>query len=1173
MSRIFYCLLVVLLVACLAGALPAQELLGLNNVRIPDDAQGRQQTWALIIGINYEGRQAELTDPADRMRLPILNNAKRDAEKLSEVLRKYYSSEQNKFGYYDDEHLRTILEEAATEERINDEIERLCDPNLVQPEDSVLVYFAGHALQLDDEARRFGDAVAVLPYDVKVRNGKVFGNTVGLPYDLVSKLQKIPAKHKLLVLDCCYSGEIFEMPVHRGVGFTQRSSEADDRSDRTLQGSRAFQALASCRRSQTASDGKNDHSPFSEALIDGLKRLPARTPQDRRVWASRLLFHIRPNFPDESQRPDLRNLVGEDGEFCFHPSPAASFDEFMVAASEENLLKASVASRQGNWWFDEMPWFIPSIREKIIQEYEKAQEKTRSSTVADLIDPRAIHSVAMKFLKHEDAGLDALDKMRRDHARKLLLNHASEEFKKDLISIRDELLTHSSGEGAAVEPAPSPLRGDGRKAAETEPRLKLQTADIHFLGVVQQALGDQEGAKKAYEQAINGYNDDIKKQDRTLLHMLKALCHADYGGLLLDKVKTPQAREEAAEQFQEAQRTMLQITAPAMGSDDPPGSDSKTVDQRDRAGVFHIYALCREADAWVSVKRWSKADHCFIKALDYARSFAPEHYLTAHVHRQRAWAEMAQWRIQEAERSFAESNAILGKLFLTELDLQQAGGQGVPSTVPAERPQADEAPSVAKTQGGSKAATNSLDPFALPPAYDQSLDFASKIAYVHNLHGISMAKRFQGDTPGAADDYRRLAAIVEATFSDFQKRIVDNDLNKQLLERIANTQERLGDCNLFGNPEDYDLKEALDDYRRATHRVHLFEARDVRDLWTAKLLYKQALALSLPSSVEDTELALEMCHRADEIFGQMEIPASGANLALGELTTRIVTLIHANRLDKANDVAAEQPAACELRKAIYALRDSVGASPHRDELELCLFASKVLLEHADQQERYQVLEDANLLLSFCRIALAPYGGETHESASGQTAGSESRDYLRPYYDAVMEAKLSISRKDVKELLEIQREATQGTYYVKGRNTAPVLATYVLNDECYLLVDLPYGESQCVCLAEMYDVETIRTACNAGEPLPLPRPVDRLLETWLTSAEAARREIQPALTLWEDPVRGFKHLRIEQPGEANTIATTTEKPATGQFPFRLPAKLVLPSNLSTTQTTSTSPTAP
>ncbi len=313
---------------------------------------------------------------------------------LADVLRTYYSSAADQFGYYDEAHLRMVLEDQATEERLNAEFARLADPDVVQPEDSVLVYFAGHAVRLDTESRKSGDAVAVLPYNVQLAKGEVIGNAIGLPHEMIAKkLAGIPAKHKLLVLDCCFSGEIFELPAYDGIAFKARSSEANDRSDVTLQYEPAFQALASCRRSQTASDGKQDHSPFTAALIDGLKRLPARTPRDRRVWSSRLLYHIRPSF-SENQRPDCRNLVGMDGEFCFQPAPHQSFEEFMVAASEENLLKASVASRQGNWWFNEMPWFIPSVRERIIKKYEQNEPKVRSTSVAELIDPHAIRKAA-----------------------------------------------------------------------------------------------------------------------------------------------------------------------------------------------------------------------------------------------------------------------------------------------------------------------------------------------------------------------------------------------------------------------------------------------------------------------------------------------------------------------------------------------------------------------------------------------------------------------------------------------------------------------------------------------------------------------------------------------------------------------------------------------------------
>lgn len=72
------------------------------------------------------------------------------------------------------------------------------------------------------------------------------------------------------------------------------------------------------------------------------------------------------------------------------------------------------------------------------------------------------------------------------------------------------------------------------------------------------------------------------------------------------------------------------------------------------------------------------------------------------------------------------------------------------------------------------------------------------------------------------------------------------DAEKRLLERLVNSQERLADCNLFGDPCRRDLGEAADDYRRALHACASMPAGTTRNQRRMALLYRLALALSLP---------------------------------------------------------------------------------------------------------------------------------------------------------------------------------------------------------------------------------------------------------------------------------------------------------------------------------------
>ena len=157
--------------------------------------------------------------------------------------------------------------------------------------------------------------------------------------------------------------------------------------------------------------------------------------------------------------------------------------------------------------------------------------------------------------------------------------------------------------------------------------------------------------------------------------------------------------------------------------------------------------------------------------------------------------------------------------------------------------------------------------------------------------------------------------------------------------------------------------------------------------------------------------------------------------------------------------------------------------------------------------------------------------------------------MRPYYDAVMRVKLR-QVNHVKELLEIQSEATQGTYYVKPEEANPILAIYALGNVCFLISDLPSRESKCVSLSEMYDIETIRAACESSDrSLPLPRDVHQSLVNWRSSSEHAQ-EVHVELR-WEDPIRGFFAIRqIDTRTDASD--RTAAKPIVGHFPFDLPA---------------------
>lgn len=1116
---------------------------------------GYRKNWAVLVGINYTGRQAEL-DSENKGALKALTNATNDAKTLAKILDKYFNYDPSDGGIIvltDDSEDKGKI---PTANNIREALNQLCVSGKVQKDDSFLFFFAGHGNREGVDNQLKGNSVALLPYDVDLANGHPVGNrSIGVPNELFELVKKIGCDHKLIVLDCCYSGEIFNTTTGRGF---RSASQSMSRIDPTLQSEPTFQAFASCRATQTSADSESivgsTNSKFTSAFIEGLLNIPARSDSDHRVWATRLLAYMNSSF-DQTQRPDCRNLINSTGEFCFYPDPRADFSEFGLNADEKSNLKAMVVSRQGNWWFDEIPWFIPSVRSEIIRLHEKTQPVNRSSSFSDLISIEHLKKSALEVIEQKTQS--PIQQIRYKHVKQILAEIGDAvKLRTTLENIESELREYNSSSNDE-EGKDKPSQSVAHQKVNKQKKIILEPEDLHFLAVVQHALGKIEESENTYNQSIAAYKQasiatykqaSIEGGAQLRPSIMSAICLADRGELYLNKIRDP---HKAALDFRNARSSILPILA-----------DEKR--REDYSALFRIFTLCQEADAWLQINRWSNADELYEKATEVAKALAPDHYLQAHVYRRKAWSKMMQWKIEKAKVAFKTSNDILMTHFQKEYSrepVRSVSSKQEKSELGQKTFQTDESNPLNDGKDTTKATeqallsgrTESMISQYLGPEFSHSTDHASKIAFLHNLHGIAMAERFEGKTLESSRSYRWLSSEVEKALFDFWATTSDKSLERNYLTRSINTQERLGDCNLFGLPEVRDPKEAYDDYRRALSRTQLLRGPQ-RERSQASLLYKQALALSLPSSIQDTELALEMCKRADLVFEAQQKKANGLWHVLGSLTTKTVKLIHALKSQSISN-KVESPSLLlsqELRSALYDYRDLRGRSPHRDQLEMCLFCSKLLVEHGNFQDHYQTLSDADLLISFCRLALLPYDHKARNQHTQITAQrSESIAYLRPYYDTAMRAKLRHPMKHVKELLEIQAEATQGVYYVKPEKAVPIIALYVLSDESYLLLDLPNSESKCVALSSHYDIDKIREASFAGKEGELPLPLDILsaLESW--AVKSGLSEKIPIEQRWEDPIHNL-HSFPQMAGPMSSDKRATLKVIKGgRFPFSVP----------------------
>lgn len=1094
-----------------------------DGIAYSENRSTNSKNFAILIGVNYTARQQELT-PNGRRTLPELSNAANDAKSLALTLSRYY--EGYSYDKTDDQSSITLLtdevgssDQLPTSHRIRAELTKLCEPGRVNEEDTFLFFFAGHGVRDRSDSEGTGDAVSLMPYDVRISDeGVPYGNEkIGVPNELFNLIKEIPAKHKMVILDCCYSGEIYN--ATSGFRFQQRGNV--DRGDAELQKIETFQAMASCRASQLAADdGRDGNSKFTTALLDGLKYLPGRSEGDRRVWASRLLSYMTPHF-DEFQRPDCRNLGYYEGEFCFNPRESSVFEEdrLTMTANELVQLKAMVVSRQGEWWFDEMPWFIPAVRSQIMFDYETSKPMVRSTDFVDLISFEKLKETAERVIKKHESQSSELNQMRLRHAKSLLTSSEPVKFVETLQKIEGEL--------DSFLPSPSPPNiveaTESRKSVVQQgssselqgTSVELSAKDMHLLAVIQHALNKTREAQNSYEKAIETYQIELNArtghasdQSEKILY---GLCRADYGEFL-GKIKES---HRSADEFHAARNLIVPTSSIAERSSDENRKEVATA-------YCAIFLMCKEADARKAINHWSKAENLYEEAINNADAFARNHFLHAHVYRRSAWGRFVRWQIEEAKNHFQRSNQILYKHFLDE-----AIDRGI----------------VLDDEFEYQFDNINLNT-KLPSVFRESKNHSSKVAFLHNLHGIAMATRFQGDSVRAAEQYRWLTIEVEDALARFLDSDSDTDLERQYIERIVNTLERLGDCNLFGEPLARDLSEAIDDYRRAANRVHLLNTSINRRAESeAVLVYKQALALSLRSPIQDTALALSMCERADKVYATGIDKAQGLFQALGELTTRTVKVLHesSSPLSPVNE-NSRVLAVSELRNNILQYRETIGRQPHRDQLEMCLFASKILVEENDSEDEYQIRSDSDLLLSFCRSALKnPLSDKQSESVA----------YLRPYYDAVMRSKLRSPVANAKAMLEVQFEANMGEQYVKPQKAIPILATYFLDNSCYLIMELPMETCECICISDLYSPNHVKQATLGGEQLPMPNDVTHALTRWRQRYNKSEKQVVDLR--WQmpkrnelDPIQITTNYRLRD-GDLPELSIAES----GQFPFVLP----------------------
>jgi len=276
---------------------------------------GFRKSHAVVVGIDDYGHG-----------IPALRTAVNDARRIAAVLEQDFEYEVK------------LLDKDATLGRLRTLFDEAL-PREIEADDRLLVYFAGHGVALDGDD---GPAGYLVPQDARRDDRSSF-----LPMtELSACLERLPCRHLLLVLDCCFAGA-FRWSSTRDLGGLPDVIHRE-RFDRYIRDP-AWQVLTSSAYDQKALDvlagetigvrGREmvwaAHSPFAAALLKALKGeadlVPA--PKDGRpggdgvITATELYLYLREAVESGAEGSGHRQTPGlwplrrhDKGEFI-HLTP------------------------------------------------------------------------------------------------------------------------------------------------------------------------------------------------------------------------------------------------------------------------------------------------------------------------------------------------------------------------------------------------------------------------------------------------------------------------------------------------------------------------------------------------------------------------------------------------------------------------------------------------------------------------------------------------------------------------------------------------------------------------------------------------------------------------------------------------------------------------------------
>jgi hypothetical protein len=241
-------------------------------------------SWALIIGINQY------------QHLTPLWHAKNDAEDLAKLLESTFD--------FKKENIFLLIDGEATQEAIREVFHEFTKISKVDPNDRLLIFFAGHGHTAKGNR---GEVGFLMPVDGDAEDV----NTLIRWDELTRGADLIPAKHIFFIMDACYGGLAFlRAPSFGSARFLGDMLQRYTR-----------QALTSGKADEAVADGNGPrpgHSIFTGHLLNALEGGAAR--EDGTLTANGVMAYVhdrvaRDQYSD--QTPHFGFIEGE-GDFIFN---------------------------------------------------------------------------------------------------------------------------------------------------------------------------------------------------------------------------------------------------------------------------------------------------------------------------------------------------------------------------------------------------------------------------------------------------------------------------------------------------------------------------------------------------------------------------------------------------------------------------------------------------------------------------------------------------------------------------------------------------------------------------------------------------------------------------------------------------------------------------------------